>query len=94
MTQQEMLLLLKNDLQMITTANDNYLTALLQQATIAIQQEGIILGTDYQSALVQVQYAAYLFRKRAAAETTMPRFLRYQLNNMLMSQKGAVTDDV
>ena len=94
MTQEQMLLLLKNDLQILTEANDAYLTALLQQAQIAITQEGIILGSDYQSALIQVQYAAYLFRKRAAADTTMPRFLRYQLNNMLMSQKGGAANDI
>ena len=34
-----------------------------------------------------VQYAAYLFRKRAGNETAMPRFLRLRLNNILFSQK-------
>lgn len=89
----ELLILLKNDLQLMTTANDNYLTLLLGQAAVAIQQEGIILGTDQQSAGVQVQYAAWLFRKRASDNTAMPRFLRWQLNNMLMVQKGQVTAD-
>ena len=58
MTQEQMLLLLKNDLQILTEANDAYLTALLQQAQIAITQDGIILGIDYKNALIPVQYAA------------------------------------
>lgn len=33
-------------------------------------------------------YAAYLFRKRAGQDTSMPRYLRLQLNNLKISQKG------
>ena len=86
--------MLKADLQLLTTANDLYLVQLLEQAAVAISQEGIVLRDDVQSSMVQVQYAAYLFRKRAAADASMPRFLRYQLNNMVFSQKGAVPNDV
>lgn len=86
--------MLKADLQLLTAANDLYLGKLLEQAAVAISQEGILLGNDVQSSMVQVQYAAYLFRKRAAPDASMPRFLRYQLNNMIFSQKGAAPDDV
>ena len=97
MTAAEKLQALKWDLQMLTNANDAYLSDLLTMAAQLIQREGITLteGIMEQDMLV-VQYAAYLFRRRAAgsAETVMPRFLRYQLNNLLFSQKGAAAVDV
>lgn len=88
MTDKEKLTLLKNDLQMITSANDEYLSALLSQSASAIQTEGIVLDGTIECDMAVVQYAAYLFRKRAANETSMPRFLRWNLNNILMKQKG------
>ena len=82
------LAILKQDLQMLTTANDEYLGTLLDLAAGAIQREGIkLIEDDTECDMAVVQYAAYLFRKRAAADTTMPRFLRWQLNNLLFSQK-------
>lgn len=88
MTDAEKLKLLKNDLQMLTSANDEYLSALLSQSASAIQTEGIVLDGTIECDMAVVQYAAYLFRKRAANETSMPRFLRWNLNNILMKQKG------
>lgn len=98
MTEQEKLAMLKADLQMLTSANDEYLTTLLGVASAAVTREGIADdgSADYNAAIVS--YAAYLFRKRAASssgaygggggsETSMPRFLRYMLNNLLFSQK-------
>lgn len=83
------LAILKQDLQMLTTANDEYLGTLLDLAAGAIQREGIkLIEDDTECDMAVVQYAAYLFRKRAAADTTMPRFLRWQLNNLLFSQKA------
>lgn len=74
---------------MLTTANDEYLGTLLDLAAGAIQREGIkLIEDDTECDMAVVQYAAYLFRKRAAADTTMPRFLRWQLNNLLFSQKA------
>ena len=83
--------LLKQDLQMLTSANDAYLTTLLDLAVQAITTEGIVLEDTIECDMAVVQYAAYLFRKRAAADTAMPRFLRWQLNNILFSQKGRTT---
>lgn len=86
------LAVIKQDLQMLTSANDEYLRTLLQFAASAIKEEGITLVEgDIKSDMAVIQYAAYLFRKRSGQDTTMPRYLRYQLNNMLFSQKGKIT---
>lgn len=88
------LTILKADLQMLTNANDEYLKTLLELAEKEIKREGItIIKDDVECDMAAVQYAAYLFRKRAAPDTSMPRYLRYMLNNMLISQKGR-TDDI
>ena len=93
MTDETKLVVLKQDLQMTTSANDEYLKQLLTLAKSAIEREGIELKEDVESGMAVVFYAAYLFRKRAAqTETAMPRFLRYMLNNMLISQKGSVAE--
>ena len=57
----------------------------------------IELDDSVESGMVQVHYAAWLFRKRAANvnETGMPRFLRYELNKRLMSQvMGGKKNDI
>lgn len=93
MTKEERLTLLKNDLQMLTSSNDTLLSSLLDASVEYIQKEGITLvENDIGIDMVVVQYAAYLFRKRASEETAMPRFLRYNLNNILFSQKGKRND--
>lgn len=88
MTDEEKLAILKKDLQMLTSANDDYLKVLLKQAAAAVEREGVKLGNDIESDMVVIQYAAYLFRKRAGQDTSMPRFLRLQLNNMKLGKKG------
>lgn len=93
MTKEERLTLLKNDLQMLTSSNDTLLSSLLDASVEYIQKEGIsLVENDIGIDMVIVQYAAYLFRKRASEETAMPRFLRYNLNNILFSQKGKRND--
>lgn len=93
MTKEERLTLLKNDLQMLTSSNDSLLSSLLDASVEYIQREGITLvENDIGIDMVIVQYAAYLFRKRASEETAMPRFLRYNLNNILFSQKRKRND--
>lgn len=89
MTDTEKLVVLKQDLQILTTANDGYLSTLIELAKSAIVTEGIVLiDGDIEGDMAVVQYAAYLFRRRADAETVMPRFLRYQLNQLLFKQKS------
>lgn len=92
MTKEDKLKILKQDLQMLTSSNDSFLSSLLDAAATAIQREGITLvENDMDIDMAVIQYAAYLFRKRASNETSMPRFLRWRLNNILFSQKGRVT---
>lgn len=93
------LAMLKADLQLLTNANDEYLEMLLSVAEGAMTREGIVNDESADYGACQISYAAYLFRKRAVStngtspfaqsggETAMPRFLRYMLNNLLMSQK-------
>ena len=88
----EMLSILKKDLQMITSANDEYLEQLLEFAKEAIEREGVKLDGGIECDMVKIQYAAYLFRKRGGEETSMPRFLRLQLNNMKLG--GRKKDDI
>ncbi len=88
MTDQERLAVLKKDLQMLTDSNDDYLKILLNQAKAQVQREGVDLSVGIEGDMVVIQYAAYLFRKRASGDTAMPRYLRLQLNNMKMSQAG------
>lgn len=93
MSDSEKLEILKYDLQMTTDANDEYLLKLLGLSESAIRREGIKLTEDdLESDMAVVQYAAFLFRKRAAGDTAMPRSLRWQLNNMLFGQKGKQND--
>lgn len=93
MTKEERLTLLKNDLQMLTSSNDSLLSHLLDASAEYIRNMGITLvENDIGIDMVIVQYAAYLFRKRASEETAMPRFLYSNLNNILFSQKGKRND--
>lgn len=95
MTDDDKLLVLKSDLQLLTNANDKYLKALLGLAAKAVEREGIVLTDgDVECDMAVIHYAAYLYRKRAAPDGGMPRFLRYELNNLLFSQKGAPEGDV
>ena len=89
MTSDEKLIILKQDLQMLTSSNDDFLKSLIISAESAMQKEGITLvDNDMDIDMAVIQYAAYLFRKRASNETSMPRFLRWRLNNILFTQKG------
>ena len=64
MTKEDKLTLLKQDLQMLTSSNDVFLSSLLDAAQAAIQREGIVIPeNDIDIDLCIVQYAAYLFRK-------------------------------
>lgn len=83
-----MLEILKLNLQQLTSANDNFLKVLLEQADQLIKKEGIIDDSSVAYKTAVIDYAAFLFRKRANEEMIMPRFLRYELNNILFSQKS------
>ena len=82
------LTLLKTDIGIHTDSKDDFLNFLLESANEKIKREGIVEEDTTEYTSIQVEYAAYLWRKRASTETAMPRFLRYEMNNLLMSQKG------
>lgn len=90
MTDEERLELLKADLQYPPAAKDTYLQHLLKVAEEEITKEGIKLGASVSNEHLRLMYAAYLYRKRAAPETAMPRMLRWALNQEILHQKGAV----
>lgn len=105
MTAQEKLSVLKSNLQLLTTAQDTYLAQLLTAAEASIKREGVVDDDTADYTMCVIDYAAWLYRKRAAStagdggfapsggETAMPRFLRWQLNNILMSQKASGTPE-
>ena len=92
MTKSDILTILKIDLDIASsvTSRDGYLNNLIELSQSAIIREGIQfadpLSTE-EGTLIEM-YAAYLYRKRKEEDVAMPRSLRYQLNNMLLSQKA------
>lgn len=81
------LVILKGNLQQTNSSNDEYLINLLNQAKAKMKREGIIDDGTYDYDMAVVDYAAFLFRKRANLDVSFPRSLRYDLNNILFSQK-------
>lgn len=80
---------LKIDLQISSTAQDNYLEQLIELAESAIGTEGITLDlTSVSDSMLVEMYAAYLYRKRRESNTAMPRMLRWMLNNRLLQEKA------
>ena len=102
MTDNEILCIVKADLQISASKLDEYLNKLIGLAKAAIQDEGIVFEEtentteetpDYtvQDGMLIEMYAAHLYRKRRETENAMPRMLRFELNNRLFRQKGKVT---
>lgn len=88
MNDNQMLELLKLNLQKMTSADDRYLEQLIQQAKALMTREGIVDDKTDDYTMAVIDYAAFLFRKRASKEMIMPRSLRLELNNILFSQKS------
>lgn len=88
-----LLIMLKQDLEILHTAKDTYLTNLINIAKEMITREGIALGDDYEDKGLVTMYAAWMYRKRVSGDP-MPRMLRAGLNNKLFSQKATVIADV
>lgn len=89
LTDEDILEILKVDLQVSSSALDRYLLALITSARAYIAQEGITLADTAQDAMLVEMYAAYLYRRRREENVQMPRMLRWALNNRLFGQKGA-----
>ena len=88
MTKEEILFILKTDLQICANSYNNYLEKLIETATAAIEKEGIKLSETIEDGMLVEMYAAYLYIKRREENAAMPRMLRWQLNNRLFSQKA------
>jgi len=99
-TESKQLTLLKVDLGLMRPSDNQltYLSSLLEMAASAIKREGITLQAEnLEDDMLVEMYAAWLYRKRANDGNTsfavgMPRMLRYQLNNKLITQKMQVTE--
>lgn len=90
MTDAELLMMTKSNLQIAGSLWDAYLAQLIIAAQGAIATQGITLDLEQVSDCnLVVMYASYLYRKRADDNPAMPRMLRYELNNRLFSQKVA-----
>lgn len=96
MTEAERLVLLKSNLDRPNYPNDNFLKHLMNQAEALLVQEGLNMDdkTDIKVNSLIVDYAAYLFRKRDGQDTSMPRFLVIERNELLFSQKAGDSNDV
>ena len=95
MADSTMLTMLKTDLGITAaqTAYDTRLEQLLTAAQRAIMEEGAstLDASDPLDMQLIVMYAAWLWRRRDNMEG-MPRMLRWQLNNRVMTEKAVVTD--
>lgn len=87
MTSNEILTVVKSNLQIAVPTMDGYLMNLIELATAAIGREGITLTDSVEDSMYVAEYAAYLYRHRRENEVAMPRSLRYRLNNRLFSEK-------
>lgn len=94
MTAAEILTMTKANLEIPSTNTlfDTYIGQLITAATQMIAREGITLTDTVEDGNLVAMYAAYMYRKRAADTPTMPRMLRYALNNRLFSQKVSEAD--
>ncbi len=96
MTTADILTILKSDLDIAptSTTKDVLLNNLIDLSQAAISREGIALSdplTVEDGTLIEM-YAAFLYRKRKDGTQTMPRSLRYMLNNKLLQQKGGANE--
>lgn len=87
MTCEQLLIMLKCNLEIINNLQDEYLSQLIAASKQMINREGITLSDSVEDGNLVVMYAAYLYRKRADDNPVMPRMLRYALNNRLFSAK-------
>lgn len=87
MTDAELLILFKLQIQILTDALDEYLTQVLNARKGMIRREGIVEDLS-SSEYIQIllMQAAYLYNKRDTGEGE-PRALRFAKNNLLFSQK-------
>lgn len=81
-----MLVALKVDLGITTTAYDERLIQYLESAKAYIEAEGITIENTIEDGNLVVMYASWLWQKRKE-NIGMPRMLRWALNNRLFTEK-------
>jgi hypothetical protein len=93
--QDELILnMLKQDLEILHSDNEEYLLFLIAQAKELIARMGITLGEGYEDIGLVVSYAACKYRQRANPNSALTKMLQRELNNKLVSQIMEVTEDV
>ena len=86
--EQTILLMLKTDLGVTTTAYDSRFLQLISAAEGYIEAEGATLNLESVDDMQLVKmYADYLWRRRDS-QAGMPRMLRFALNNRVLGQKA------
>lgn len=85
----DILSILKIDLGISSTALDEYLKNLIEEAETAITREGITVSNSTEDGMLIENYAAFLYRQRRDKDQTMPKNLRRMLNNRLFSEKAS-----
>lgn len=88
MDDNSILKVLKTDLEISGESRNDLLTNMIDLAKAAIKREGITLNDSTDDGMLVETYAAFLYRKRREEAVSMPRSLRYMLNNRLLSEKG------
>lgn len=89
MTTADILAMVKIDLGITTTAYDSRLAQYINGAVAQIEREGATLDlSNIDHCNMVAMYAGWTWRRRDTGEG-MPRMLRYQLNNLVFSQKMA-----
>lgn len=84
-----LLILLKMDLQITVDAYDTFLKQLLDQAKEALGIIGITIDLNsINDCNIIRQYAAYLYRSRRGEDKAAPRSLQLLINNRLMKEVG------
>lgn len=90
MTDEEILVPLKIEKNISSTARDDYLLLVIKSARDFIKEEGVeIDDSSISDGMLIEMYASYLYDQRKEKKP-MPRSLRWALNNRLFSQKGQV----
>lgn len=87
MTNTDLLTMVKANIQMASSAFDTYLGQLVEVAKESIEAYGITLNDSIQDANIIVMYASYLWQKRKADDSGMPRMLTMAMRNRLFAEK-------
>ena len=88
------LLAAEQNMHSIPQGRREQLQQLLDVAADRIRQRGITLDDeDAGDSHLHVEYAAWLYRRRAQADAAiMPRYLQLDLNDRLIAEKARVDD--